>query len=74
MRVWPIGVRDRLPTIPVPLSDGDPDAMLDSRAALDRVYDGARYAAYIYQDPLDPPLCAADADWAAERVATVARR
>ena len=74
VRVWPIGLRDPLPTVPIPLADGDPDAMLDLRVPLDHVYDRARYAGYIYQNPLDPPLSPADAAWAAERVAAVVPR
>ncbi len=46
--VWPVGLRDRLPTIPIPLAAGDADVPLDLRAALDRVYDEAGYARYIY--------------------------
>lgn len=37
--IWPIGIRDRLPTIPVPLRHGDRDAQLDLQALLQQVYD-----------------------------------
>ena len=37
---WPIRLRDRLPVIPVPLRQGDPDARLDLQEVLHRVYDG----------------------------------
>lgn len=64
--LWPIGVRDRLPTIPVPLKAPDADATLDLQAVFDATYDAARYGDYIYRDgPPDPPLEGADADWAA---------
>ena len=64
--LWPVMVRDRLPTIPVPLANGDADLWLDLRAVLDRVYDEAGYARYIYAGEPDPPLPATDAAWARE--------
>ena len=42
--VWPMGLRERLPILPVPLRPPDPDVPLDVQAALDTVYDEARYA------------------------------
>ena len=71
--LWPIAVRDPLPTIRVPLANGDADVPLDLRAPMDRVYDEAGYGRYVYANELDPPLSPADAAWAAERVATVRR-
>ena len=41
---WSIGLRDRLPSIPVPLRPGQPDATLDLQAVLDRVYDEGGFA------------------------------
>lgn len=66
---WPIGLRDRLPTIGVPLRDAD-DVPLDLQAMLDRVWADGRYADQVdYGDPPPPPaLDAADARWAAEQV------
>jgi hypothetical protein len=61
---WPIGLRDPLPTVAVPLRAGDHDARLDLRAILDRVYDESGYKFYLYLREPDPPLSAADADWA----------
>ncbi len=72
--IWPIGVRDRLPAIPIPLAAGDAAVPLDLQLALDQVYDGAGYARYVYAAEPDPPLPPADAAWAAERVAAVVRR
>jgi hypothetical protein len=57
-------VRDRLPTIPVPLKAGDPDVPLDLQAAFNTVYDRARYDLSLdYEDRLEPPLSAANAEW-----------
>ncbi len=72
--VWPFGLRDRMPTIPIPLANGDADVPLDLRGPFDRVYDGAGYARYIYRYTIDPPLPPADAAWAAGRVAAAVAR
>ncbi len=61
---WPISLRERLPEIPVPIRDPDPDARLDLQAVLDRIYDDAGYADYIYEGRPRPPLGRKDADWA----------
>ncbi len=62
--IWPFGLRDPLPTIPIPLANPDPEVSLDLRAVLDRVYDAADYGKYIYADTPEPPLSAEDAAWA----------
>jgi uncharacterized protein DUF4058 len=66
--VWPIGLRERLPILPVPLRQSDPDVPLDVQAALNTLYDEARYALTLDYDqpPPEPPLSEADAAWAAE--------
>ena len=61
---WPIGLRDRLPTIPIPLRHPDADARLDLQEALHRVYDAYGYEDFIYTSPPDPPLSTDDAAWA----------
>jgi hypothetical protein len=61
---WPIGLRDVLPTIPVPLVDGDPNARLDLRAVIDRVYDEAGYRYFLYDSVPEPPLTGSDLEWA----------
>jgi hypothetical protein len=62
--IWPIGIRDRLPEIPIPLRRGDPDARLDLQQIMHRIYDAAGYEYRIYSGPLEPALSAADAAWA----------
>ena len=62
--VWPVRLRDPLPEIPVPLRAGEPEARLDLRAALDRVYDAARYHLYVYNGTPRPRLSAEDEAWA----------
>jgi hypothetical protein len=61
---WPVGLRDRLPVIPIPLRLPDSDARVDLQEALDQVYDEAGYAHFIYDGTPDPPLSAEDAAWA----------
>jgi hypothetical protein len=73
--VWALTVRDPLPTIPIPLKDGDPDVSLALRPCLDRAYDDARYGDEIdYAQPPDPPLREPDAEWAREFLKKHARR
>jgi hypothetical protein len=68
VQVWPIGLRSRLPVIPVPLRAGDPEPTVDLQAVLDRVYDAAGYQHDIYRREPDPPLPAEDAAWAKELI------
>jgi len=64
--VWPIGVRQPLPILPIPLLRPDPPAGLDLNQALHTAYRRAHYDLRIdYHSPCDPPLTAADAEWAA---------
>lgn len=61
---WPIGLRDPLPALPIPLDADVPPARLDLKAVLDLTYDAARYGNYIYQQDPEPPLPPADDAWA----------
>ena len=69
--VWTIGLRERLPVLPVPLRQPDADVPLDVQSALDTIYDEANYPLTLdySQPPPEPPLSEADAAWAAECVA-----
>ena len=50
-------LRDRLPVIPVPLADGDPDVPLDLQAAFTRTYDRSGDDHSLnYRSPVKPPL------------------
>jgi hypothetical protein len=74
VELFPIGIRHRLPVIPIPLRDGDQDVTLDLQVLLDTVYVEGRYARLRYGDPCEPPLEGADADWADELLHTAGRR
>jgi hypothetical protein len=63
---WPIGVRDPLPVLPVPLLRSDPPVPLDMGQALRTAYQRARYDLRIdYSVPPAPPLSSQDTAWAA---------
>jgi len=62
--IWPIGLRDPLPEIPIPLRTPDGDAHLDLRKVLDRVYDAAGYEDYVYGSLPQPTLRTEDVSWA----------
>lgn len=54
--IWPVARNQTLPIIPVPLLAPDPDVPLDLRAALDHIYERARYGWRIdYHQPVPPP-------------------
>ncbi len=59
---WSIGLRERLPEIPIPLRHPDGDARIDLQEILHRVYDAYGYEDFIYDTPAEPPLSPDDAD------------
>lgn len=63
--VWPLRVRDPLPTIPIPLRVGETEPTVDLQAILHRIYDAAGYSMFLYEADPEPRLSAADAVWAA---------
>lgn len=67
--VWPFGVRDPFPRIPVPLNAGDLDVTLDLKAILDRVYDESCYENSIYDHSPEPLLRPEDDEWARQFIA-----
>ncbi len=61
-------LRERLPRIGLPLTEPDADAPLDVQAALEQTYRDGGYALRLrYEEPCEPPLEAADQQWAKER-------
>jgi hypothetical protein len=69
--IWPLGLRDTLPDIPIPLREPDADSLLELGLALASVYDEAGYDLSIdYRQPPPPPeLSKADADWMRQHLA-----
>ncbi len=64
---YPVGLRDALPCLPIPLRAGEPEWPLDLQAVFTQVYDTGAYprGAVDYTSPPTPPLAKADAAWAA---------
>jgi hypothetical protein len=65
---WPIRLRERLPSVPIPLRPGDADAGIDLQEILHRVHDAYGYAYFIYTGSPQPPLAPEDASWARQLV------
>ncbi len=65
--VWPLGYRDPLPIVPVPLLPGDADVALDLQAAWRSIYEAFGYELLTdYSRPPKVPMPPEDAAWAAE--------
>jgi hypothetical protein len=62
--VYPIPLRERLPTIRVPLRPTDADAVLDLQPLINQCHERGRYHMLNYRLGLNPPLPAEDAAWA----------
>jgi hypothetical protein len=62
--VWPFGLREPMPKIPIPLTTPDAPVWLDLKAVLDRTYDAGGYGKYIYQEIPEPPLDENETEWA----------
>jgi len=69
-QVWPISLREPLPTVPVPLLPPDPDVPLDLQAAVQACFDLVGYERLLnYADSPPPPaLGEEDAAWVADRL------
>jgi Protein of unknown function (DUF4058) len=70
--VWPMGLRERLPILPVPLRQPHADVPLNIQTALNTLYDEARYTLTLdyNQPPPEPALSEEDAAWAAACIAS----
>jgi hypothetical protein len=67
--IYPIGLRDRLPVIGIPLAKGDADARLDLQAVVAHTYDAGYYGETLpYDRPCRPPLDPEDQAWADELI------
>jgi hypothetical protein len=73
--LYPIGLREPLPCLPIPLADQDPDILLDLQVAANRVYREGPYARAIdYSVDPDPPLKEEDTAWVNECLCTAGWR
>lgn len=73
LELYPIGLRQRLPKIGIPLRPTDGDASLDLQPLVDRVYRFSRFDRIDYSVPCQPPLNEEEAAWAREQIAGSAR-
>lgn len=65
--IFPLGLRDPLPKLVIPLSKGVPDVRIPLGAVLNRAYDEGRLAfSARYDQPPVPPLSEEDQLWAKE--------
>jgi hypothetical protein len=67
--IWPIKLREVLPSIPIPLSPGEPEPLVDLQAVLNRTYDESGSGRRIYRHEPEPRLAPTDAEWAKEILA-----
>jgi hypothetical protein len=66
-RLYAFGVRQAIPTIPIPLLPRDPEPSLDLNTVLHALYERARFDLRLdYSTPPVPPLAEEDAAWASE--------
>jgi len=60
-------IRDPLPKVPIPLAEGDADAVVDLQSIFEQTYDRAGYDyALKYDRAVDPPFNDNDSDWVRE--------
>lgn len=65
---WPL--ERRLPKIPIPLAEGDPDVSLDLQAVFDTTYDRSGYDyALNYQKSVEPALSESELAWVSAMLA-----
>ena len=62
--LWSFMLKDRLPKIPVPLADTDPDVVIDLQELVESQFEAAGYEDYIYSHNPQPLLHPSDQDWA----------
>ena len=74
LELYPIPLRATLPTIRIPLREGEPDVRLALQPLVERVYQNGRYSHTNYAKPLDPPLEGPDAEWADQLLQSAGRR
>jgi hypothetical protein len=64
--LWPIRLRDRLPTVSIPLQSPLPKVDVDLQRVFSLTYVAGRYGRYVHNTPPDPPLSPSEQVWANE--------
>ena len=73
VQAWAVSLRDRLPTIPIPLSGSVPDATLNLQELLHEVYDAAGYEDYLYGSLPEPLLSEGEQGWAKQLLTSIGK-
>lgn len=73
-KLYRFGLRDRLPSIGIPLRETDHDVTLDLQLLIDQSYVNGRYDSIDYSVELDPPFAEADAAWVKDLLKSAGRR
>jgi hypothetical protein len=73
-QVYPIRLREPLPSIPVPLRRKDADLNVDLQPLIERVYVAGGHDDIDYSKPPDPPLSKEDEAWANELLTAAGKR
>jgi hypothetical protein len=66
-------LRERLPTIKVPLLAEIPDVLLELQPLIEKCYRNGRYEDINYKEPPDPPLDGSDVAWAQDLLTQAGR-
>lgn len=65
--LYTFGLKNPIPTLPVPLHQHEPEPIVDLQKLLNEVYERARFDLAIdYSQPIKPPLSAEEANWVKE--------
>ncbi|MCY2964752.1 MAG: DUF4058 family protein [Planctomycetota bacterium] len=74
IEMYRVPLRERLPTIRIPLRAGDCDVLLNLQALIEAAYENGGYDDIDYGGEPEPPLWKEDADWANELLRAAQRR
>jgi hypothetical protein len=76
LELWPVRLQDRLPILPIPLLEPDPDVVLDLQAAVASVYRRGGYTVRIDYRNLPPPpvLSEEESGWVDEVLRQAGKR
>ncbi|GMU24592.1 MAG: hypothetical protein AMXMBFR13_46660 [Phycisphaerae bacterium] len=73
--LYPIPLRERLPSLPIPLRPGDPRVELDLQPLVASAYSHGRYGTTLdYRQSCEPPMSAEESAWADELLRSVGKK
>jgi hypothetical protein len=74
LEFYPLPLRQRLPSIRIPLREKDEDVTLNLQSLVDQCYANGRYDSIDYSADLKPPFDATDAAWLNDLLKSAGRR